>query len=113
MCSRDTLHEILRALCVQLDTLLGASIKDIILFGSYARNDADEGSDIDVMVLTDLSRADIATLNWKLGAIASEFLLQYGVLVSPIVENQTFFAENTARMPFFRNIYNEGVRISA
>jgi predicted nucleotidyltransferase len=98
---------------MRLDTLLGASIKDIILFGSYARNDADKGSDIDLMVLTDLSRADIATLNWKLGEIVSELLLEYGILVSPIVENQSFFAENTTRMPFFRNIRDEGVRIRA
>jgi predicted nucleotidyltransferase len=113
MCSQDTLHEILRTLRVRLDALLGTSVKDVILFGSYARNDADEGSDIDVMVLTDLNRADIANLNWKLGEIASDLLLEYGVLVSPIVESQTFFIENSARMPFFRNIRDEGVRISA
>ena len=113
MCSQDALHEILRTLRARLDALLGASVKDVILFGSYARNDAGEGSDIDVMVLTDLSRADIAALNWKIGEIAGDLLLEYGVLVSPIVENQSFFTENTARMPFFRSVLGEGVSVSA
>ncbi len=113
MCSQDALHEILRALRERLDALLGVSMKDIILFGSYARNNADEGSDIDVIVLTDLSRANIATLNWKIGEIASDLLLEYGVLVSPIVENQSFFIENAAHMPFFRIVRAEGVRVSA
>ena len=113
MCSQDALYEILGVLCGKLDALLGASVKDVILFGSYARNDADEGSDIDVMVLTDLSRTDIALLSWKIGVIAGDLLLEYGVLVSPIVENQSFFTENTARMPFFRSVRDEGVRVSA
>jgi len=113
MGSQVALQEILNALRGRLDALLGASVKDVILFGSYARNDADEGSDIDVMVLTDLSRADIAALIWKIGEITGDLLLEYGVLVSPIVENQSFFTENTAHMPFFRSVRDEGVRISA
>ena len=112
MCSQDTLHEILHTLRLRLDALLGASVKDVILFGSYARNDADEGSDIDVMVLTDLNRADIAALSWKVGEIASDLLLEYGVLISPIVENQSFFAENIDHTPFFRSIHDEGVHVN-
>lgn len=113
MCSRDTLVQITGQVYASMQALLGDSMKEVILFGSYARNDEDTGSDIDIMVLCDLSRADIAKLNWQVGEIASHILLEYGVLVSPIIENRVYFMDNIEIMPFFRNIRDEGVRISA
>lgn len=86
---------------------------EAILFGSYARGDADSGSDIDVMLLVDASRQDISARNWQVGNLAAELLLDYGVVVSPIVENREYFNTNLHLFPFFRNIENEGVRISA
>lgn len=113
MCSSALLSEILQQLCDKLNMLLGESIKDVILFGSYARNDADESSDIDVLILADLSRMEIASLTFKLGEIVSDLLLEHGIMVSPIIENRDFFHANKDVFPFFRNIENEGVRISA
>ena len=113
MCSQQTLREILKYLCVRLRELLGASMQDVILFGSYARNEASDESDIDIMILSDMDRADISALQWKVGEVVSEILLDYGILVSPIVENRAFFLENQEVMPFFRSIDREGVRISA
>lgn len=86
---------------------------ETILFGSYARGDADLGSDIDVLFLVDESRQNISSLNWKAGNLAAEFLLDYGVVVSPIVENREYFNANLRLFPFYRSIDSEGVRISA
>jgi predicted nucleotidyltransferase len=113
MCSQSELQEILERLCGRLRELLGKSMRDIILFGSYARNEANDDSDIDIMVLTDLERADIYALQWKIGDVVSEILLDYGVLVSPIVENRAFFMENQKYLPFFHGIHRDGVRLSA
>jgi len=113
MCSQQTLYEIIERLCGKLRELLGASMQDVILFGSYARNEASDESDIDIMILSDLDRIAIATLQWKIGEIAGDILLDYGVLVSPIVENRAYFMENQEVIPFYRNIHQEGVRISA
>ena len=113
MCSQQTLHEIIVRLCGELRGLLGASMQDVILFGSYARNDANDESDIDIMILSDMEREAISALQWKIGELVSGILLDYGVLVSVIVENQAFFMENQEIMPFFRSIRQEGVRVSA
>ena len=94
MCSQQTLNKILELLCGRLSELLGASMQDVILFGSYARNEASNDSDIDIMILSDLDRVAIATLQWKIGEIAGDILLDYDVLVSPIVENRAYFMEN-------------------
>jgi len=113
MCSQQTLHEILGHLCGKLRELLGASMRDVILYGSYARNEASDESDIDIMILSDMEREEISALQWKIGELVSDILLDYGVLVSPIVENRAFFMENQETMPFFRCIHQEGVRFSA
>ena len=112
MCSQETFYEILNRFQARLSALLGSSMKEMILFGSYARNEADDESDVDLMILSDLSREEIASLNWKLGEITSEILLDCGVLISPIIENHLFFEDNMRIIPFFRNVREEGLRIN-
>lgn len=86
---------------------------EAILFGSYARGDADQDSDIDVLFLVDASRQEISERNWQVGDLASDFLLEHGVMISPIVENRGYFNTNQEVLPFFRNIVREGVRMGA
>ena len=70
-------------------------------------------SDIDVLLLIDASRQEIASRNWQVGELAADLLLDYGIVVSPIVENREYFSRNLDLLPFYRNIDHEGVRISA
>ena len=86
---------------------------EAILFGSYARGDADPGSDINVLILVDASRQDISDRNWQVGDLAAELLLDHGIAVSPLVENREYFNQNLQLFPFYRSIEREGVRISA
>lgn len=86
---------------------------EVILFGSYARGDAEPGSDIDVLLLVDASREDISARNWQVGNLAAELLMNYGIVVSPIVENKDYFDSNMELLPFYRNIDREGVRLVA
>lgn len=86
---------------------------EVILFGSYARGDAEPGSDIDILVLVDASREDISAQNWQVGNLAAELLMNYGIVVSPIVENKDYFNSNLEVLPFYRNIDREGVRFVA
>ena len=84
---------------------------DAILFGSYARGDAEDGSDIDVMFLVDAPRQDIARQHWRIGEAAAEILLERGVLVSPVVEERAYYERNADVLPLFRNVRREGVAI--
>ncbi len=104
---------IVSELCNSLSAIFPQDRVDAILFGSYARGDNDEGSDIDVLLLVNASREDISRRNWQVGDMAAELLLRYGVLVSPIVENRDYFNANAEVLPFYRNISREGVRLSA
>jgi len=42
-----------------VNELLGDRVKKIVLYGSYARGDYNDSSDIDIMILTDLTDEEI------------------------------------------------------
>lgn len=69
-------------MCGSVASLFPQNKIEAILFGSYARGDA-------------------------------ELLLNYGIVVSPIGENQDYFNKNVDVLPFYRNIKRERVRLSA
>ena len=113
MRTKQQVAEIIAELCSKVALLFPQNEIEAILFGSYARGDADAGSDIDVLLLVDASRQDISARNWQVGDLAAELLLDYGIVVSPIVENREYFNNNLELFPFYRNIDSEGAKISA
>jgi len=62
----------------RVEARFGDSVQEIILFGSYARGDYDEESDIDVLIVGDVDFDELMS-------IVTDILLEYGELVSPIV----------------------------
>ena len=111
MRSQQEVNAIIRQLCSGLKPLFPQGSMEAILFGSYARGEADADSDIDVMVLVDSSRQDISEKTWEISSVAADLLLDRGVMVSPIVENRRYFQDNMGFLPFYQNIAHEGVKI--
>ena len=111
--SRPDIGMILQRLRADMQVLFPQDTVDTILFGSYARGDEEPGSDIDVLVLVDASRKTISERNWQVGNAAAEYLLDYGIVVSPIVENREYYNMNAEILPFYRNIRREGVQLGA
>ena len=113
MRTRQEVAAIVAELCSRIALLFPQDKIEAILFGSYAREDAGLESDVDVLLLVDASRQDIRERNWQVGEMAADLLMNYGIVVSPIVENRSFFHANIDALPFFSNINREGVRMSA
>ncbi len=112
MIEKNETRKIIKQLCDGIYPLFPESKIDVILFGSYARGNSEEGSDIDLMLLVDSSREEIAKKNRLIGNVAGDLLVEYGIQVSPIVENRTWFNKNVGVIPRFRNILREGIRIN-
>ena len=84
------------------------SVKATILYGSHARGEVRESSDIDVLVVVNNS-LDPMEVRKSLSEIILDILLNDGELVSIVVVRQNFF-ENY-KSPFILNVKREGVRI--
>jgi predicted nucleotidyltransferase len=83
--------------------LFGNKLKQLILYGSYARNQQDPESDIDIMILVDENENILRKYNYKIADIMTDLSLKY----------DTFNRCNDYLdvLPFFSNIYNEGIEI--
>jgi predicted nucleotidyltransferase len=91
-----------------LDVILKDKLKKIILYGSYARGDYDEESDIDFLVLTDLKNDEISYYRNKITDLTVELSLKYGKLASIVLKNENQFREYFAILPFYSNVVNDG-----
>ena len=78
MCTQGEVRAIVADMRARLEGLFPQQQIDAILFGSYARGEAEDGSDIDVMFLVDAPRQDIARQHWRIGEAAAEILLERG-----------------------------------
>ena len=93
--------------------ILGNSLDSVILYGSYARGDYSEFSDIDVMLLVSLGDEDIKKISDQISDLAFDFMMKYGVDISPVITNTDHFNYWVDNLPYYRNVRDEGVKLSA
>ena len=79
---------------VRVRRAFGPRLARLVLFGSQARGEATEDSDIDILVVVDqLSSADARAID----EIVADILTRADVLLSPLVLSAARFAELRAR----------------
>ena len=93
----------------EVKKILGKSLRKIILYGSYARGDYTENSDIDLMILTTLTDTEIECIEEKIYNLAFDFLMDYGVDISVVIKNEAQFNYWLGALPFYNNVQREGV----
>ena len=85
-------------------------LRKVILFGSYARGNPADYSDIDLLILADDSTENIAAnYFWKVIDNISETNLEHNVFISPILESTENYEKNKGTNPLYINIEREGV----
>jgi len=72
----------------------GSQLRDLRLFGSRARQEGNEESDLDVLVLLDSAPT---VVRGKIFEIASDIFLEYEIDISPLVMSQEHFEDMKRR----------------
>lgn len=93
----------------EVQQLLGNRLKKVILYGSYARGDYNKQSDVDIMILTDLTFKEIEEYRDKISDIAFDIELETGYIISPLIKNIEKYNERIDVIPFYMNVNKEGV----
>ena len=82
----------------------------VILYGSYARGDYDEESDIDILVLIDvekIARED----RIRIGHPLHDIELKEHIVISPMIRPKAVWATEYPITSLYKNISSEGVRL--
>jgi len=86
-------------------------VKEIYLFGSYARGDYTEDSDIDIMILVDLADVEIEKYSKQLSWSTYDFNEEHDMDIKPIAKSDTNFKKWLGIYPFYTNVQEEGVEL--
>ena len=103
------IEPIVREFKTSLQTLYGDRLHDVVLYGSYARGDYDEESDIDLMVLLNDETVNTYAELFRLSDITMDFILRYGKAVSVLPASVKRYQQSFGSM--YQNARREGVLV--
>jgi len=101
-------EKILREFKKKVKKFYGSKLKDVILYGSWARDDATDDSDIDIIVVLGYTVIPGKEID-NLIDIITDINLKYNTLISvyPVSENDY----KTLKSPLLLNVRREGLSI--
>lgn len=89
--------------------ILGDQLKKIILYGSYARGDFRQDSDMDIMILADIQPSETSNYADRIYDVTYDFEMQYGMEINPSIQSVQTYEQWKNVYPFFMNIEKDGV----
>ena len=93
--------------------IYGSHLKKVILYGSCARGDDNPDSDVDLMILVDLSEEEAEAFWDSLSELGFEYNVQYDIWMMPVVKNIVHFKKWSAVYPFYYNFMSKEAVLQA
>ena len=113
MCNLHDYNLILNRIADAYRNVYGAELGNVLVYGSYARGDYDEYSDIDIVAIVKGERKTLQQLLRQVWDVSSDLEVEYGTIISPTVIPYDEFQQYKEVIPYYRNIMLEGVQVSA
>lgn len=105
----QTTQSLIEQYIYEIKKIYSSHLRKVILYGSYARGDFKIDSDIDIMILLDLSELELKAYSQKLAYMTYDFNLDNDLDIKPIAKSQANFDKWITNYPFYANINKEGV----
>lgn len=91
--------------------LLGSDFHRACVYGSYARGEYGEDSDIDIAIFTDRKPSDFYLLIDLISEITFEYNVKYDIILSPVFQNEQVYKRMLKVVPYFQSIQREGIAV--
>lgn len=108
---QEKMATLLKEYTGKIHQIYGRALEAVILYGSYARGDYTEDSDVDIMILVNLSEKEIQNSRYQVSDVTYDFNMDYDLLIMPIVKAVDHFHYWLPVYPFYQNVKQEGVKL--
>ena len=106
--TNDLINEVKEECTSLVRDLLKEDLVEVVLYGSCARGDYTEDSDIDIALLTKSDRLEVKKYENALATIATEIAMKHFAIVNFVCLPYEEFEEKKTWYPYFMNIATEG-----
>ena len=106
--TKEQLDYIGQCVVEKAQDICGEKLRDVILFGSYARGDFKEWSDVDIMILVNADDLECKRMDSVLMKSLSDLDHQMNLLLSFVVTSHERYERMKDTYPYYRNINKEG-----
>lgn len=94
-----------------LQSLYGDALQSVVLYGSYARGDFRAGSDVDLLVLLNLTNEEIRQKEDALCELIYQFEVKKDVEISPVTLSMADYKKWKHVHEFLKNVQQDGVTL--
>lgn len=105
----DKMQNLIDLYVDEIKKIYGVHLRKVILYGSYARGDYRQDSDVDIMILLDMSDMELKAYSKQLSYMTYDFNMDNDIDIKPIVKSENHFRKWVINYPFYANIDKEGV----
>ena len=109
--TEEQISYITKTVAEKAKEVYGGVLRDVILYGSYARGDFEEGSDVDIMIIADADDSVCRKLGGELRDELRDLDYHMNGLLSLIEEPHSRFERMKNYYPFYTNVMKEGVKL--
>lgn len=111
MCTQNELNVVASEVVAATVALLQDKIYKIILYGSYARGDFTNESDVDIMIILNCNKEEVTKYRRDISRVSSRIGLKNDIEVSLLLRDRETFEYSENKVPFYTNIQKEGITL--
>ncbi len=111
MKTKDKIEFINNDVVAAYKSIYGNDLETIYLYGSYARNEEADDSDIDYIGLINRTQEKIKKSIYELWDCTGDIDLDHNVVVSAMAVESKDFKKNCRTYPYYINVLKDGIKI--
>ena len=103
------MQDLIKQYVEEVKKIYGSHVRQIILYGSYERGELSPDSDVEIMILVDMSDLELKAYAQQLSYMTYDFNMDNDLDIKPIAKSETHFKKWIVNYPFYSNVHKEGV----
>ena len=106
------IREVLDKFAEEAKKIYGTKLESLILYGSCARGDFENDSDIDILILLNVPLESINSERKRILDISDKLDLEYDAALARVLPNYALYQKYISVSVFYQNVEREGVKIA-